>query len=50
MAIIGAVFLAVFVMFLYSKEQLEKILFEYGEEKFAHGIVSGILKARERCV
>ena len=31
----------------YSKEQLEKILFEYGEEKFAHGIVSGILKARE---
>ena len=25
----------------YSKEQLEKILFEYGEEKFAHGIVSG---------
>lgn len=31
----------------YSKEQLEKILFEYGEEKFAHGIVGGILKARE---
>ena len=32
----------------YSKEQLEKILFEYGEEKFAHGIVNGILKAREQ--
>ena len=31
----------------YSKEQLEKILFEYGEEKFAHGIVGGILRARE---
>ena len=32
----------------YEKAQLEKILFEYGEEKFAHGIVSGILKAREQ--
>jgi len=32
----------------YSKEQLEKILFEYGEEKFAYGIVNGIIKAREQ--
>ena len=32
----------------YEKAQLEKILFEYGEEKFAHGIVNGIIKAREQ--
>lgn len=32
----------------YERAQLEKILFEYGEEKFAHGIVNGILKAREQ--
>ncbi len=31
----------------YSADALEKILFEYGEEKFARGIVSGIIKARE---
>ncbi len=31
----------------YSAENLEKILFQYGEEKFARGIVSGIVKARE---
>lgn len=31
----------------YTGKQLEKILFEYGEEKFARGIVSGIVKARE---
>lgn len=32
----------------YSAAQLEKILFEYGEEKFARGIVSGIVKSREQ--
>lgn len=31
----------------YPAAQLEKILFEYGEEKFARGIVSGIIKQRE---
>lgn len=31
----------------YSHPQLAKILFEYGEEKFAGRIASGILKARE---
>lgn len=31
----------------YPAQTLEKILFEYGEEKFARGIVSGIIKARE---
>jgi len=31
----------------YSAEDLTKILFDYGEEKFARGIVSGIIKARE---
>ncbi len=30
----------------YGGEELERILFEYGEEKFARGIVQGILKAR----
>lgn len=32
----------------YSEEQLAKIIFEYGEEKFARGIASGIVKAREQ--
>jgi 16S rRNA (cytosine1402-N4)-methyltransferase len=31
----------------YNPEDLTKILFLYGEEKFARGIVSGIVKARE---
>lgn len=31
----------------YSKENLERILYDYGEEKFARSIVSGILKQRE---
>ncbi len=31
----------------YPAARLEKILFEYGEEKFARGIVSGIVKQRE---
>ena len=31
----------------YSKEDLEKIFFEYGEEKFSRKIVEKILKARE---
>jgi 16S rRNA (cytosine1402-N4)-methyltransferase len=31
----------------YSAEDLTKILFLYGEEKFARGIVNGIIKARE---
>lgn len=31
----------------YTREQLERILFDYGEEKFAKGIVNGIVKARE---
>lgn len=31
----------------YPAARLEKILFEYGEEKFARGIVSGIIKQRE---
>lgn len=31
----------------YSREQLERILFTYGEEKFAKGIVNGIIKTRE---
>jgi 16S rRNA (cytosine1402-N4)-methyltransferase len=31
----------------YSAEDLTKILFDYGEEKFARGIVGGIVKARE---
>ena len=30
----------------YSPEELVKILFEYGEEKYAKGIVGGIVKAR----
>ena len=30
----------------YSPEELTRILFEYGEEKFARGIVGGIFKAR----
>ncbi len=30
----------------YPPEELTRILFEYGEEKFAHGIVGGIVKAR----
>lgn len=30
----------------YSPDELTRILFEYGEEKFARGIVSGIVKAR----
>lgn len=30
----------------YPPEELTRILFEYGEEKFARGIVSGIAKAR----
>ncbi len=32
----------------YSYEQLSKIIFEYGEEKFARSIASGIVKAREQ--
>lgn len=32
----------------YPAAQLEKILFEYGEEKFARGIVAGIVKSREQ--
>ncbi|MGN0596159.1 MAG: 16S rRNA (cytosine(1402)-N(4))-methyltransferase RsmH [Ruminiclostridium sp.] len=32
----------------YTREQLERILFDYGEEKFAKGIVNGIIKAREQ--
>ncbi len=32
----------------YSYEQLSKIIFEYGEEKFARSIASGIVKAREK--
>ncbi len=32
----------------YTREQLERILFDYGEEKFAKGIVNGIVKAREQ--
>lgn len=32
----------------YGGEALERILFEYGEEKFARGIVKGILSAREK--
>jgi len=31
----------------YSFEQLAKIIFEYGEEKYARSIAMGILKARE---
>ncbi|MCL1822799.1 MAG: 16S rRNA (cytosine(1402)-N(4))-methyltransferase RsmH [Oscillospiraceae bacterium] len=31
----------------YSAEDLTRILFHYGEEKFARGITSGIIKARE---
>jgi 16S rRNA (cytosine1402-N4)-methyltransferase len=31
----------------YSADDLTRILFEYGEEKFARGIVGGIIKARE---
>lgn len=31
----------------YSKDELAKILFEYGEEKFAWRIAEGIIKARE---
>lgn len=30
----------------YSPDELTRILFEYGEEKFARGIVGGIVKAR----
>lgn len=30
----------------YSPDELTRILFEYGEEKFARGIVNGIVKAR----
>lgn len=32
----------------YEGEALERVLFEYGEEKFARGIVKGILSAREK--
>lgn len=32
----------------YTREQLERILFDYGEEKLAKGIVNGIVKAREQ--
>lgn len=32
----------------YSYEQLSRILFEYGEEKFARGIASRIIKEREQ--
>lgn len=32
----------------YSEEQLSKIIFEYGEEKFARSIASGIVRAREK--
>lgn len=32
----------------YSQEELERILFNYGEEKFARGIVKGIMRAREQ--
>ncbi len=32
----------------YSCEQLSKIIFEYGEEKFARSIASGIVRAREQ--
>lgn len=32
----------------YSAQQLSKIIFEYGEEKFARSIAAGIVKARER--
>lgn len=31
----------------YSQEELERIIFTYGEEKFARGIVKGIMRARE---
>lgn len=31
----------------YAREELERILYTYGEEKFARGIVNGILKERE---
>lgn len=31
----------------YGEEELERVLFDYGEEKFARGIVRGIVKARE---
>ena len=32
----------------YSQAELERILFNYGEEKFARGIVKGIMRAREQ--
>lgn len=32
----------------YTREQLERILLDYGEEKFAKSIVNGIVKAREQ--
>ncbi len=32
----------------YSAQQLSKIIFEYGEEKFARSIAAGIVKAREQ--
>lgn len=32
----------------YSKEELETIFFEYGEEKYSKKIVSNILKEREK--
>lgn len=32
----------------YTYEELAKIIFEYGEEKFARSIASGIVKAREQ--
>ncbi len=32
----------------YSEEQLVSILYKYGEEKFAKGIVKGIVKARDK--
>ena len=38
---------AEYVVNKYSKEELEKIFFEYGEENFSKRIVSKILKARE---
>lgn len=32
----------------YSAQQLSKVIFEYGEEKFARSIAAGIVKAREQ--
>ncbi len=38
---------ASYIVNSYSKEELEKIFFEYGEEKFSKRIASKIIKARE---